>query len=68
MRAGTLDERPRQLLVEQRQRQVVAGELGVADPARKLLRAGDGLPALQGQLLEVHLSPRVCRAGACGSR
>ena len=66
--AGALDERARQLLVEQRDGQVVGGQLGVAGPARKLLRARDRLPALDGQLVEVHVSPRGWRAGTCGSR
>ena len=37
--ARALDERARQLLVEKRDRQVVRGQLGVAQPARELLRA-----------------------------
>ena len=52
--AGTLDERARQLLVEQRDGQVVGGDLGVPGPARELLGAGDGLAALDRQLVEVH--------------
>ena len=55
-RAGTLDERPRQLLVEERDGQVVGGDLGVPGPARELLGARDGLAALDGQLVEVHVS------------
>ena len=54
--AGTLHERPRQLLVEERDGQVVGGDLGVPGPARELLGAGDGLAALDGQLVEVHVS------------
>ena len=75
--AGAIDERPRQLLVEERDRQVVGRELGVAGAARELLRRGDRLLALQCQLLEVHVissgpdaatagraRPRACRSGA----
>ena len=40
--AGALDERPRQLLVEQREAEVLGVDLGVAAPARELLRGGDG--------------------------
>ena len=46
----------RQLLVEQRQQQVLRVELGVAHPARKLLRRRDGLLALECQLVEVHVT------------
>ena len=52
----TLDEGARQLLVEQRDRQVVGCQLRVAHPARKLLRARDGLARFQCQLVEVHVS------------
>ncbi len=43
-----------ELLVEQREQQVLGVELGVAHPARKLLRGRDGLLALDRQLVEVH--------------
>ena len=57
--AGTVDESAGQLLVEERQRQVVGGELGVARAPRELLRGGDRLLALECQLLEVHVSSLV---------
>jgi hypothetical protein len=41
--AGALDERPRQLLVEDRNREVLGIDLGVAEPARELSRGRDGL-------------------------
>jgi len=61
--AGALDERARKLLVEQGEREMVLGELGVAEPSRELLGRADGLAALHCQLGEVHgwfllLSPR----------
>ena len=52
--AGAVDERPRQLLVEERDRQVVGRELGIAAAARELLRGRDGLLGLERQLVEVH--------------
>ena len=54
--AGTVDERPGELLVEERKRQMVRRELGIAGAARKLLRGGDRLLALECQLLKVHVS------------
>ncbi len=48
------DERARQLLVEQREQQVLGVELGIAKTARALLRGGDRLLALHRQLVEVH--------------
>ena len=75
--AGAVDERPRELLVEERERQMVGRELGIAGAARELLRGGDRLLALECQLLKVHVSssepgawpadtarPRACRSGA----
>ena len=64
--AGALDERPRQLLVEERDAEMLGVDLGVATPARELLRGRDGLSALDGQPIEVHLalsgrSPPSCR-------
>ena len=44
----------RQLLVEQRQQQVLGVELGVAHAARELLGGGDRLLRFQRQLVEVH--------------
>jgi hypothetical protein len=44
----------RQLLVEQREQQVLGIELGIARAARQLLRCGDGFLSLDGQLVEVH--------------
>ena len=52
--AGALKQRPRQLLLEQRHREVVADQLRVAGAARELLRAGDCLAGLDRQLVEVH--------------
>ena len=43
--AGALDERPRKLLVEERDAEVLGVDLGVAAAARKLLRGGDRLSA-----------------------
>ena len=51
------DERARQLLVEQREEQVLGVELGVAEAARALLRGGDRLLGLDRQLVEVHHVP-----------
>ncbi len=53
--AGALDERPRELLVEKRERQVLGPDLGIAVAARELLRGRDRLLRLEGQLVEVHL-------------
>ena len=55
--AGAVDERARQLLVEQREREVVGRELGVAHPAREVLRGRDGLLGLERELLEIHPLP-----------
>ena len=52
--ARAIDERSRQVLLEQRDRQVIRRELGIAQPARKLLRARDRLLRLECQLVEVH--------------
>ena len=60
-RAGALDERARQLLVEERERQVLGVDLGVAAAARELLRGRDGLLGLDRQLVEVH---RFLRSGS----
>ena len=54
--ARALQQRPRQLLLEQRHGEVVAGQLRVAGAARQLLCAGDGLAGLDRQLVEVHRS------------
>src|SRR5262245_46117220 len=54
--ARTVDERPRELLIEQRDRQVVGRELRVAGAPCHLLGGGDGLLALECQLVEVHVS------------
>ena len=43
-----------ELLVEQRQQQMLGVELGVAGAARELLRCGDRLLALDRQLVEIH--------------
>ena len=64
----------RQLLVEEREQQVLGVELGVAHPARKLLRRGDGLLALECQPVEVHVTcglsvtlPSLCPTPGRGS-
>ena len=74
---GTVDERPRQLLLEERDRQVVGRELRVARAPRELLGARDRFLRLERQLVEVHVTPssrdgirgctgraRACRSGA----
>ena len=53
--ARTVDERPRELLVEQRDREVIRRELRIARAPRELLRRGDGLLRLQRELLKVHV-------------
>ncbi len=65
--AGPVDERARQLLVEEREQEVVGRQLRVAHAARELLRAGDGLLRLQRQLLE---RPRqlLGHRGCCDGR
>ena len=47
-----------ELLAEQRDEQVLGRHLGVAAAARQLLRLGDRLLALDGQLVEIHV-PRI---------
>ena len=54
-RARSLDERPRELLVEQREHEVLGIDLGVAAAARQLLRGADRLLRLDGQPVEVHV-------------
>ena len=56
-RVGVGHELARQLLVEEREEQVLGIELGVAAPARKLLRSRDGLLRLDRQLVEIHDLP-----------
>ena len=53
-RVGVGHELARQLLVEQREQQMLGIELGVAVPARELLRCRDGLLGLDRELVEVH--------------
>jgi hypothetical protein len=53
-RFGVGDELPRELLVEQREEQMLGIELGVAQPARQLLRGRDGLRRLDRELVEIH--------------
>ena len=65
--AGTVDEGARQLLVEERQREMVGRELGIARAPRELLRGGDRLLALECQLLEVHVSSSVPDAAPAGT-
>ena len=57
--AGALGERPREFLVEQCEQEVLGIDLGVAAAARELLRGGDRLLRLDGQLVEVHSVKRV---------
>ena len=69
--ARALQQRARQLLLEQRHGEVVAGQLGVAQPPRQLLRGGDGLAGLDRQLVEIHRvvssdAFSVGVAGGCG--
>ena len=59
------DEGLRQVLVEEREQQVLGVELGVAEPARALLRRGDRLLRLDGQLVEVHASSRCLSPVPC---
>ena len=54
-RSGTLDERARQLLVEQREHEVLRVDLGVAAPAGQLLGGADRFLRLDGQPVEVHV-------------
>ena len=55
-----------ELLVEQRQQQMVGGHLGVAAAARSVRRRGDSFLALDRQLVEVHVSS--CGTEAWGRR
>ncbi len=68
-----------ELLVEQSQQQVVGRDLGIAPPARELLRGSDRLLRLDRQLVEVHVSSVLgrslsaphdsgCHAGHCARR
>ncbi len=49
------NELARQFLVEEREEEMLGIELGVAVPARHLLRRGDGLLRLDRELVEIHL-------------
>ena len=66
--AGVRHELLRQLLVEQREQQVLGIDLRVAHPARELLRGADGLLDLERELVEVHLVPPSVRAASGSSR
>jgi hypothetical protein len=55
-------ELARQLLVEQREQQVLGVELGIGGAARKLLRSGDRLLGLDRQLVEIHYVLSGCRS------
>ncbi len=44
-----------ELLVEQREQEVVRRDLGVPPPPGELLRRRDGLLSLDGQLVEIHV-------------
>ena len=56
------NELARQLLVEQREQQVLGIELGIAAPARELLRRGDRFLRFHGELVEVHYVLSGCRS------
>ena len=51
------DELARQLLVEEREEEMLGLELGVAVPTRKLLRCRDRFLGLDRELIEVHALP-----------
>ena len=53
--SGTLDERPRELLVQEREHEVLRIDLGVAAPAGQLLGGADSFLRLDGQPVEVHV-------------
>ena len=53
-RAGTLDEGPGKLLVEQREHEVLRIDLGVPAAPREFAGAGDGLLGFDGQAVEIH--------------
>ncbi len=53
-RVGVGDELARQLLVEQREHEVLRVELGIAGAARQLLRGSDRFLRLDGELVEIH--------------
>ena len=55
----------RQLLVEQREQQVLGVELGVAHPARELLRGRDGFLGFQGELVKSIIRPSVRGVVVC---
>src|SRR5215211_3964009 len=55
--AGPLEERARQLLIEERERQVLGVDLRVAVPAGELLCAGGGLLGLDREAVEIHGLP-----------
>src|SRR5947208_2726948 len=55
-RTCALDQRLRQVLVEERKQQMLGVQLGIARAARQLLGACDGLLALKGESAEIHLS------------
>ena len=65
-----------ELLVEQREQQVLGIDLGIPAPARQLLRSRDGLLALDRQPVEIHRSDHSSSlsfgygrvAGGCGGR
>ena len=65
--AGALDERPRQLLVEEGDAEMLGVDLGIAATTGELHRRGDRFLRLQRQLLEVHA---LLRSGSAplGSR
>src|SRR5581483_9199498 len=61
-RVGVGDELARELLVEERDEQMLWVELGVAVPARELLRRRDGFLAFDRELVEVHQALSGCRS------
>ena len=56
---GTFDQGPRQLLVEERDAEVLGVDLGIAPAARQLLGCGDGLSRLDRQTVEIHTDSSV---------
>ena len=57
-----------ELLVEQREQQVLWRDLRVAAPAREVLRSRDRLLALDRQLVEIHVPFSFRGAGGCAGR
>jgi hypothetical protein len=62
---GPLDERARQLLVEERDREMVRGQLRIAHAPREFLRAGKRFLGFEGEAIEIH---QTLRAGCLSGR